>query len=117
MIASYKYLSSVIPLLIFAHLRWVNSFLEVLVYSFKFIHLTKGLKCDIKVVLPRACAGERGRGKGSACALGKKRMACGGKGAGEGKRMRTRKKTDGLRDFIFSMHYSEKNGWLARFHL
>ena len=31
--------------------------------------------------------------------------------------MRTRKKTDGLRDFIFSMHYSEKNGWLARLHL
>ena len=89
MIASYKYLSSVIPLLIFAHLRWVNSFLEVLVYSFKFIHLTKGLKCDIKVVLPRACA-----------------TYARGKGGGEGKRMRTRKKKDGLRDFNFSMHYS-----------
>ena len=59
----------------------------------------------------------KGAGEGKRMRTRKNRIACGGKGAGEGKRMRTRKKTDGLRDFIFSMHYSEKNGWLARLHL
>ena len=47
-------------------------------------------------------AGERGWGKGSACALGKKRMAC----ETSSLVCTTVKKTDGLRDFIFSMHYS-----------
>ena len=50
--------------------------------------------------------GGKGAGEGKRMRTRKKMDGLRGKGGGGREAHRTRKKTDGLRDFIFSMHYS-----------